>query len=105
MILVVLLAVGITAGVGLLVAIPFAISSSLSGSDDENLQLVREVGCVSYANGVLELAKQGYSAEQIQKVYETATTPEADGERVDGAQAGLAIRYCGSPQHVIDSAK
>jgi hypothetical protein len=106
MVIVGVLTVGIAVGVAILVAVPFAVSESLSGSGDAQLQLAREVGCISYANGVLDLAKQGYTAEQIQKVYEASTAPEPGSERVDeDAPSGVAIRYCGSPQRIIDNAK
>ncbi|MBF4625811.1 hypothetical protein [Clavibacter sp. VKM Ac-2872] len=96
---------GIACGVALLIALPISISNAINSTPDQNLQMVKEVGCISYADGVLDLAKQGYTAEQIQNVYEAATTPEPDADRLDDAPSGLAIRYCGAPQHIIDSAK
>jgi hypothetical protein len=101
----VLVLAGVVAGVYFAVAIPLAVAKSFEGDSDQNLQLAREVGCVAYANGVLDLAKQGYTAEQIEKVYQSATAPEAGADRLDGAPAGVAIRYCGSPAKIIEGAK
>ncbi|MDQ0541009.1 hypothetical protein QF011_003587 [Curtobacterium flaccumfaciens] len=100
-----LVLVGIVIGLVLAIAIPTAIAQSFQGEADQNLQLGKEAGCVAYANGVLELAKQGYTAEQIEKVYQSATAPEAGSDRLDGAPAGIAIRYCGSPAKILQSAK
>lgn len=101
----ILVLVGVVAGVYFAVALPLAFAKSFQDNDDQNLQLGKEVGCVEYANGVLELAKQGYTAEQIEKVYRSATAPEVGSDRLEGAPSGIAIRYCGSPAKILQSAK
>ena len=101
------LAAIITAGAVVWIALLHtAVLDSLGDTGPGFGQGLKEVVCVPYANAVLELAKDGYNADQIAAVYRTAALPLEGDERDDqDIPESYAMEVCGTPAEVLTAAK
>lgn len=95
---------GLGAMLAFLIAFMFELPQALDPGDGGE-QAAKEVVCVPYVNGVLQLAKQGYSAQQIQSVYLLAGAAPEGADWPADRPASYAIKLCGSPAAVIAASK
>lgn len=67
--------------------------------------VVKEVGCLRYTTEVLDLAKQGYTAAQIQQAVVAAGVPVEDDPATSATPGeSFVINACGTPAEVLAGA-